>query len=100
MRNASDLRQRAERYRGMRRQISDPRAVQAMCELASEYEMTAAELELRCRIRERARQIWIERGRPEGRDIENWLEAEREMATGQQNANAEPNRSGRYVPQR
>jgi hypothetical protein len=86
MRKASDLRQRAERYRGLKRQISDLRAVQAMSDLASEYEMTAAELELRCRIRERARQIWIEQGRPEGRDIENWLQAERELASGQQDA--------------
>jgi Protein of unknown function (DUF2934) len=50
-----------------------------MSDLASEYEMTAAELELRCRIRERARQIWIERGRPENMDVENWLAAEREL---------------------
>ena len=30
-------------------------------------------------IRERARQIWLERGRPVGRDEENWLEAERQL---------------------
>jgi len=30
-------------------------------------------------IRERAKQIWLERGRPAGRDEENWLEAERQL---------------------
>ena len=79
MRKASDLRQRAERNRGMTRHINDPRAMQAVCDLANEHEMTAAKLELRCRIRERARQLWLECGRPEGRDIETWLAAEREL---------------------
>ena len=30
-------------------------------------------------IRERAYQIWEEQGRPHGREIENWLEAERSV---------------------
>jgi hypothetical protein len=30
-------------------------------------------------IRERARQIWLERGRPVGRDEQNWLDAERQL---------------------
>jgi anti-sigma-K factor RskA len=79
MRKASDLRQRAERYRGLKRLISDARAVRAMSELADEYEMTAEQLERRCRIRERAHENWIEQGRPEGRDLEFWLAAEREL---------------------
>jgi hypothetical protein len=79
MKKVSDLRQRAQRYRGMKRQISDPTAVQAMSELADEYEMTAAQLERQCRIRVRAHEIWIERGCPEGRDVEFWLAAEREL---------------------
>ena len=41
--------------------------------------MTAAELEKRHLIRERAHQMWVERGRPEGRDTEFWLSAEREL---------------------
>ena len=36
--------------------------------------------ELRRRITERARQLWEEAGRPEGRDMEYWLEAEEELA--------------------
>lgn len=30
-------------------------------------------------IAERARAIWQERGQPEGRDLEHWLDAEREL---------------------
>lgn len=33
-------------------------------------------------IAERARAIWEERGRPEGRDLEHWFEAERELRRG------------------
>jgi hypothetical protein len=79
MKRASELRQQAERYRQLRRQISDPAAVQAICDLAGQFEVTAAELETRHHIRERAHEIWIERGRPDGRDVEFWLTAEREL---------------------
>jgi Protein of unknown function (DUF2934) len=41
--------------------------------------MTAKGLERRHFIRERAHEIWIERGRPKGRDVEFWLAAEREL---------------------
>jgi hypothetical protein len=34
------------------------------------------------RIRERAHQIWEEQGRPEGRDLEHWHEAERQLHEG------------------
>jgi hypothetical protein len=79
MKRASELRQRVERYRQLKRQVSDPAAVQAICELADEAEMTASKLETRHHIRERAYEIWIERGRPVGRDVEFWLAAEREL---------------------
>ena len=36
--------------------------------------------ELKQRITERARQLWDEDGRPEGRDMEYWLKAEDELA--------------------
>jgi hypothetical protein len=36
--------------------------------------------ELKQRITERARQLWEEDGRPEGRDMEYWLKAEHELA--------------------
>jgi hypothetical protein len=41
--------------------------------------MTAAELERHHRIRERAHEIWVERGCPAGRDVEHWVAAECEM---------------------
>ncbi|MBB4064846.1 DUF2934 domain-containing protein [Gellertiella hungarica] len=31
------------------------------------------------RIRERAYSLWIEQGQPEGRDLEHWMEAERNV---------------------
>ena len=42
-------------------------------------EMTAAQLEKQHLTRERAHEIWIERGCPHGRDVEFWLMAEREL---------------------
>jgi hypothetical protein len=36
--------------------------------------------ELRRRIQERARELWEEAGRPEGRDMEYWVKAEEELA--------------------
>ena len=36
--------------------------------------------ELKQRITEHARQLWEEDGRPEGRDMEYWLQAEEELA--------------------
>jgi hypothetical protein len=87
MKRAGELRQRAERYRRLNRQITDPATMHAICELAGEFEMTAVELEKRHHIRERAHEIWIERGRPEGCDVEFWLVAEREL-------------EGQHVPRR
>jgi hypothetical protein len=58
--------------------------VRAICDIAGEYEVTAAELEKRHLIRERAHAIWISAGRPQGRDVENWLAAERELAAEEQ----------------
>jgi hypothetical protein len=80
MKRIGELRKQAERFRRLLTQFSDRAAVKAIYDLAGEFEMTAAELEKRHRIRQRAHEIWIERGRPEGRDVENWLAAERELA--------------------
>jgi predicted NAD-dependent protein-ADP-ribosyltransferase YbiA (DUF1768 family) len=80
MKRAGELRQQAEHYRQLRKQINDPAAVQAICDLAAEFEVTAAELGRRHHIRERAHEIWAEHGRPEGRDVEFWLKAERELS--------------------
>jgi hypothetical protein len=79
MKRARELRQQAERYLRLKRQIDDAAAVKAISELAEEAEMMAADLEKRHFTRERAHQIWIERGRPHGCDVEFWLAAEREL---------------------
>jgi hypothetical protein len=81
---SSELRQRAAHYRGLKARISDRRALQALNELADEFETKAVALERRCRVRERAYGIWIERGRPEGGDVEHWVLAERELAGADQ----------------
>ncbi len=79
MKSASEFWRRAERYRRLWWQFSDPAAVRAISELASEFEMTAGELEKHQQIQDRARKIWIGCGRPDGRDLEIWLTAEREI---------------------
>jgi hypothetical protein len=79
MKKAGELRKRAEGYRRIRKLVTDDRAAKALDELADESDMTAAELEKRHLLRERAHEIWIERGSPEGRDVEFWLEAEQEL---------------------
>jgi len=80
MKKSGELRQRAEHYRGLKRHISDRRALQAIGELADEFETEAAALEKCCLVRRRAFEIWLERGCPEGRDTEHWLLAEWELA--------------------
>jgi hypothetical protein len=77
---AGELRKRAESYRRMKKLVTDDRAAKALDELAEESEMTAAELEKRHQTRERAHALWIEHGRPHGRDVEFWLAAERELS--------------------
>jgi Protein of unknown function (DUF2934) len=83
MERAKELRQRAERYRLLEKDISDTKALQAISDVAGELEATAEELERQQQVSERAREIWIEHRRPEGRDVEFWLAAEREL-DGQQ----------------
>jgi hypothetical protein len=69
MNRARELRQRAERYWRLRRQISDPAAIQAIHDVAGELEMTAEELETRQRVQERAYALWMAHDCPEGRDV-------------------------------
>ena len=35
--------------------------------------------QVRARIRQRAQELWEADGRPEGRELQHWLEAEREI---------------------
>jgi Protein of unknown function (DUF2934) len=48
------------------------------------------------RIRERAHQIWEREGRPEGRELEHWRQAEQEIADElRQSPDTEPDAAGR-----
>jgi hypothetical protein len=49
--------------------------LKAIGELTAEYEASIAKE----RIRTRAYYLWEREGRPHGRDIDNWRQAEREM---------------------
>jgi hypothetical protein len=84
---ASELREKARRYRQMAMKITDDRLLVALAFFSAQYTRMADALErrrqrtdLRDRIRVRANEIWRERGCPVGQDVEHWLEAERELA--------------------
>jgi hypothetical protein len=86
MKRVAQLRQRAEHYRRLEAHITDPATVRAIWDLAGEAEMIADELERKHGIRERAHEMWTEQGRPERRDVEFWLAAERELESQQMRA--------------
>jgi Protein of unknown function (DUF2934) len=54
--------------------------------------------ELKQRITERARQLWEEDGRPEGRDMEYWLQAENELAPHSVAGEEDPADAGDEAP--
>ncbi|MHC2088911.1 DUF2934 domain-containing protein [Methylobacterium sp. CM6244] len=60
--------------------------------------MNATALITEDKVRLRSIEIWEERGRPEGYDVEFWLQAERELmgedAGGRESANASSAKSG------
>ncbi len=80
MKGPDDLRREAARYRRLATQILDRRAIQALTDLAAEYEATAAALERSERIRKRAYQMWEEQGCPHGLRVDHWVAAEHELA--------------------
>jgi hypothetical protein len=65
MKKSGELRRRAENYRRLKDRVSDRRALQAISELADEFETEAAALEKSCLVRKRAFELWLERGCPE-----------------------------------
>jgi hypothetical protein len=79
MNKASELRQKARSFRRLLRLISDNQTVRAILQVSRELEMTAERLERQETIRKRAYELWIEQDRPQNRDIEIWLAAEREL---------------------
>jgi hypothetical protein len=60
-------------------------------------EMTGAELAHRRQIRDIAQAIWVAEGRPKGRDVEIWSEAEHELAAILSETSSEPKESRRAI---
>jgi hypothetical protein len=77
-----DLREQARRYRHLALGITDRRTVEAITDLAAEYEAAAAAMERLNLIRKRAYQIWEEQGRPEGLHADHWYDAELQVTEG------------------
>lgn len=46
-------------------------------------------------IADRARALWQERGQPAGRDLEHWLDAERELTAGSRHRQGPPTKGGK-----
>ena len=80
MKSPHELRRDAERYRRLVAGVDDRRAIEAITELAAEYDELAAERERR--IRRRAYEMWEEQGRPHGLQCDHWIAAEAELAEG------------------
>jgi Protein of unknown function (DUF2934) len=72
---------KAKKYRSFARWIGDRETVQRISAFTEELKQRALALARpdERRIRNRAREIWEENGRPAGRDEEFWFQAEREF---------------------
>ena len=72
---------KASKYEQFARLVGDPATVRDILDLAGKLRKRAEILikPTQNRIRRRARQIWMESGRPSGRDEEFWLRAEQEL---------------------
>jgi hypothetical protein len=84
MQDPGELRAAASRYRRLEAGISDRQAIQALNELADEYDALAAALEKEDFVRRRAYEIWEEQGRPHGLHAQHWAMAEQELEHGGQ----------------
>jgi Protein of unknown function (DUF2934) len=71
---------KAEKYYGFSRWV-DRETARRILELTAKLKRRARAIAkpTENRIRRRARQLWEESGRPSGRDLEFWLQAEREF---------------------
>jgi hypothetical protein len=97
MKDATQLRKDAEHYRWLAAGFADRRTVEAITELAAEYETTAQMLEdnqktagddtpeKSAQIRVRAYQMWKEQGCPQGLHADHWHAAEHELAEDDRN---------------
>ena len=77
----SSLLTKANKYRNFARWVGDRETVQGILALVEELKQRARALAKpnEEKIRVRAREIWEENDRPVGRDVEFWLQAEREF---------------------
>jgi hypothetical protein len=85
----ASLLEKASKYRDFARWIGDRETVQQILALAGELKQRAFALAKPSddKIRKRAREIWEENSRPVGRDVEFWLQAEREFREAEELAN-------------
>lgn len=77
----ADLLAKADKYRGFANWMTDSQTVRAIQAVALELKQRARALAKpdENQIRRRALEIWEDNGRPPGRDLEFWLQAEREF---------------------
>jgi hypothetical protein len=81
--DADELRRKLEQARRLASMTSDLTTMQRLREFADELSARLknyfASRRQREEIRTRARKLWEDNGRPAGRDLEFWLQAEREI---------------------
>jgi hypothetical protein len=72
---------KAKKYRNLIRLVDDDQTQERAMELIEEMERLALALAKldEDHVRPRAREIWEENGRPSGRDLEFWYQAEQEF---------------------
>jgi hypothetical protein len=82
---------KANKYRSFAGWIGDRETAQRILALAEELKNRARALARpdERRIRRRAHEIWVENGRPSGRDDEFWFRAEREYQEAENLAKGE-----------
>jgi hypothetical protein len=102
MRSVAELRAAARRYRRLAAEMTDQRTIDALHQLATEYEASAsasttgskpegtdaANTDVANRdhlIRQRAYRLWQQQGCPQGRQADHWRAAERELAEDEPN---------------
>jgi Zn-dependent oligopeptidase len=77
----ANLLEKAKRYASYAQRVGDRQTVKSILALTAELRARARALAHpdEANIRNRAREIWEENGKPAGRDLEFWLRAEREV---------------------
>jgi hypothetical protein len=82
----SELERQIERARRLASHIGDQTTSQRLWgfieELRQQLQRRVAARRLKQQIRSRAHELWEQQGRPAGRDVEFWLQAEEEVIGG------------------